>query len=47
MSIDVFNKAKFCAFRQSLGVRDKGEMSKQGHVSLDQTLPWLATVNRL
>ena len=36
------NKAKLCALLQSLGVRDKGEMSKQGQVSLDQTPPWLA-----
>ena len=38
------NKAKLCAFLQSLGLRDKVEMSNQGHVSLDQTPPWLATL---
>lgn len=33
------NKAKLCVFLQSLDVRDKDEMSNQGHVSRDQTLP--------
>ena len=38
------NKAKLCAFLQLLGVQDQDEMSNQGHVSLDQTPPWLATL---
>ena len=36
-------KPNYVLFFSHLMGDDKDEMSKQGHVSLDQTPPWLAT----